>query len=306
MRRRDRQPSNVSATVLLRSRRWRIISPWLGPEAVRRRRARRIRALFDPAGLGLEIGPLDKPLCPKRDGFRVEVVDHTDAAGLRAKYRGDPNVNPDAIVDVDHVWDGRPLPDVIGTRGRHAWIVASHVIEHVPDPVDWMRDCAELLRPGGCLVLAVPDGRRCFDALRPVSTVGQLLQAHLERRTRHTPAAIFDLAAYSARRGGRPVWFAGCPGRLRRVGDVHGAWALAQGAFRSGAYHDTHGWVFTPRSFREAMAWLAELGILPLTVAVFRPTIWGEFLVALAKPEDWTMPQPPARAAAPLRQRARP
>lgn len=36
-------------------------------------------------------------------------------------------------------------------------ITLSHVIEHVPDPIATMRDCASRLKPGGRLILATPN-----------------------------------------------------------------------------------------------------------------------------------------------------
>ena len=39
-------------------------------------------------GLGLEIGPSYAPLVPKRDGHRVETLDHLDKAALVEKYKG--------------------------------------------------------------------------------------------------------------------------------------------------------------------------------------------------------------------------
>ncbi|GGG36996.1 hypothetical protein GCM10010964_26010 [Caldovatus sediminis] len=81
----------------------------------------------------------------------------------------------------------------------------------------------------------------------------------------------------------RRRYYAGYYAGIR--GGLDGAWTLTQDAFSSGARHDTHGRMVAPQSFRQAMDWLAELGVLPLTVASVRPTRRREFSVALAKPE---------------------
>ena len=80
-----------------------------------------------------------------------------------------PVVDVSAVEEVDYISDGRPMTEVIGARHRFDWIVASHVIEHVPDLLAFLIDCEALLKPGGSLVLALPDKRCFFDALRPVS-----------------------------------------------------------------------------------------------------------------------------------------
>src|SRR3954469_1220921 len=122
-----------------------------------------IRSLFDTSGRGLEIGPSYSPIVAKRDGFDIEIVDHASAEELRAKYAQEPNVDASCIEEVDYVWEGRPLTEVTGARGRYDYVVASHVIEHTPDMLGFLEECDGMLKPTGVLVLAVPDKRRCFD-----------------------------------------------------------------------------------------------------------------------------------------------
>ncbi len=42
--------------------------------------------------------------------------------------------------------------------------------------------------------------------LRPLSSTGDVLQAHLEKRTRHPAGRIFDEVAYNVLRGGALAW----------------------------------------------------------------------------------------------------
>jgi hypothetical protein len=89
-----------------------------------------LRMALGSRGPGLEIGPLHRPVAPKRDGYQVDILDYSDAEALREKYRPDPHVDASLIEDVDYVSDGRSMLDVIGERAKYDWIVASHVIEH--------------------------------------------------------------------------------------------------------------------------------------------------------------------------------
>ena len=171
-----------------------------------------IRALFDTSGKGLEIGPSYRPIVAKKAGFDVEIVNHGSTEELRAKYANEANVDPSNIEDIDHVWDGRPLSEVVGGKGVYDYVVASHVIEHTPDMLGFLVECELVLKPTGVLVLAVPDSRRCFDAFRPVSTAGMVLQAHHERRSRHTPGTAFDHVGYSALLDGAAGWSKGVSG----------------------------------------------------------------------------------------------
>src|ERR1700721_717488 len=80
----------------------------------------------------LEIGPLCSPIFPKREGYCVFNVDHTDQAGLVAKYAPDHNVDTSAIEPVDFIWNGGSIADAAPAdqHGTFDVFVASHVIEH--------------------------------------------------------------------------------------------------------------------------------------------------------------------------------
>ena len=64
-------------------------------------------------GLGLEIGAGYAPIAPKKQGFRVHVLDHCDRKALIEKYRLH-GINVDNIEEVDFVWDGRSYTELIG------------------------------------------------------------------------------------------------------------------------------------------------------------------------------------------------
>ena len=72
------------------------------------RRNKRLRRGFNPSShIGLEIGPLDRPILKRREG-RVFYTDIAPHDVLMEQYRGDPFIRPDNIMPVDFVWNGRP------------------------------------------------------------------------------------------------------------------------------------------------------------------------------------------------------
>ena len=217
---------------------------------------------------------------PKSAGFEVEIFDYLDADGLRAKY-ANAGVDVSAVEEVDHIGDGRPMTEVIGVRNHYDWIVASHVIEHVPDLLSFLADCEALLKPGGSLVLAVPDKRCCFDILRPISTVGQVLQAHLDGRKRPPPGIIFDDVAYARKKNGHIGWRLHDHSQLEEVRPAEDAWSMFEQARGSDAYVDMHCWVFVPSSFRLIVSALASFGLIGLRELNFQVND-GEFFVVLS------------------------
>lgn len=111
----------------------------------------------------LEIGPGVRPY-PTAPGARVSYADRSVEGGRRLNWpelRDAPG-GPNADFDVDLDRDGlRTLSDA----SRDA-VVASHVIEHLANPVAALVEFQRVLRPGGRLVLIVPDREHTFDWVR--------------------------------------------------------------------------------------------------------------------------------------------
>jgi len=221
-------------------------------------RTKTLLSLFDSSGFGLEIGPSYSPLLPKSAGYNVETVDHADAAALREKYKD----NASQIEEVDYVSDGRSLLDLIGQPEKYDYIVASHMIEHVTDIIRFLQDCETLLKPDGKLLLVVPDKRFCFDALRPLSTVGEALTAFDEKRTRHSPGTVFDFLNSFVKKGGTTIWADTTLDDMELAHEAAGAKGLYDHAKTSPDYIDVHAWRFTPSHFRLFVKTLRSLGFI--------------------------------------------
>ncbi|MGO8973334.1 MAG: class I SAM-dependent methyltransferase [Steroidobacteraceae bacterium] len=168
-----------------------------------------LKSYFDTSGFGIEIGPQARGLVPKRAGYNVKIADWCSAQHLRELYKSDPAVDETKIEDVDYVTGGKSLAEAVPERGVFDFIIASHVIEHIPDLVQFLKDCEGLLRPSGRLVLAVPDKRFQFDVFRPLTWLGDLcrrtstvrVDIPLERFWifMHTPRAEKEAVTFGAR-----------------------------------------------------------------------------------------------------------
>lgn len=237
----------------------------------------------------LEIGPSHAPIAPKRDGWNSFVVDHADQAGLRAKYE-DAGVDLDAIETVDAVWAGGRL-DIALPAMRHGnfdRLIASHVIEHIPDPVQLLVSAQALLAPDGVVSLAVPDKRYCFDVFKPHSTTGDMLASHDPAGPgRHGMRILFHQAAYSAD-GQFPdgrflgAWGQHPVGAARLIGSLPDGFEQAARAHEHW-YIDAHAWHFTPSAFALAILELAEGGLIGWHVAAITPAQGAEFIVSLRR-----------------------
>lgn len=224
-----------------------------------------IRGMVDRTGKGLEVGPSHNPLFPKREGFDVETLDYADATTLRARYAGHP-VDVGAIEEVDHISDGRSIAEVVGRAAHFDYIVSSHAIEHVTDFVGYFKSCEMMLKPGGCAVLAIPDKRFVFDALRFPSSTGDVLEAWNRGHNRHSPARVFDFFSNYSTLGDLHTWDRTSHGTTQLPHDLGISRQWFDAACNQDIYIDVHAWALTPASFRLIIRDLNEMGILSLRI----------------------------------------
>jgi SAM-dependent methyltransferase len=135
------------------------------------RRLRRVVAEQYLHGHGLEIGALHRPM-PLPAGARVTYADSCSTEALKTLWARE--VDGRQIVPIDIVTDAATL-DGIDERSFD-FVVASHVIEHLENPLAGLRHALRVLRPGGALFLAVPDRRATFDAARPATPAAHVIR----------------------------------------------------------------------------------------------------------------------------------
>ncbi len=241
------------------------------------------------AGLGLhgrylEVGGACQPLLPRREGWQVTRADFVSREELVAKYAGSP-VAPDTIEPVDVVWRGGDLHECLppSCQGVFDAIVCSHQVERVPDLVSFLASATRLVRRDGLLALAIPDKRWCYDAFRPISLAGDAVQAHHERRSRPSGAAVFNEIAYAVKLGNLAGWRVGAP--MDKAQFAHALPAalptFQRAVSAAGPLIDVHSWQFTPSSFELMIVDLSAIGWCDWQVDWIRAEPEAEFLVRL-------------------------
>ena len=122
-------------------------------------------------GRGLEIGALHRPMAVPA-GVEMSYADSFTTEELVRLWS--PEVDGHRVLPVDVVTAATTLAGV--EDERFDFVIASHVVEHLEDPVRCLRSLARVTRPGGCVFLALPDRRVTFDATRPPTTIAHVLR----------------------------------------------------------------------------------------------------------------------------------
>jgi len=123
-------------------------------------------------GSGLELGPGHAAFPLTQPGTRVRYVDRwvpDENRRLFPELTDSDFVAPDVVADLntDRL---RAFPDE-----SQDFVICSHVLEHLAEPIGLLEDLHRVLRPGGVLLILLPDRHRTFDRHRNGTTLDHLV-----------------------------------------------------------------------------------------------------------------------------------
>lgn len=232
----------------------------------------------------LEIGPFAFP-CLR--GEKVAYADIYSTEELRAIAESS-GFDQSKVPDIDFVVAPTDLSSI---TGHFEGVFSSHVVEHQPDFVRHLQQVSRLLADGGSYLLAVPDHRYCFDHFKPVSTIEEILGAHLDGHEWHSARSVVQRLTLLTHNDSARHW-AGDHGTLGDNPSYQGMdrRALLQRAIFEFDSFDRkppseHSWFFTPDSFRSIIDDIVSLELTDLRLERLYPTMWNaiEFWVVLTK-----------------------
>jgi SAM-dependent methyltransferase len=234
---------------------------------------------------GLELGALHDPVVARAESH-ILYGDHAGTEALKQKYAHNPGVPNDKIVDVDVIWgvDGAPsLPD-------HSldYVIASHVMEHVPNLLGWLEHVRRVLKPNGVLGLAVPDKRFTFDFKRRETSLADIVHASLVGATAPLPICVLDHFFNAVHVDLATAWDTDMKADALPLAHPREYATVAAKQVQAGEYIDCHCWVFTPRSLAELFEKAVAAGLTSFKCIGFHDTHYyePEFFVHLSPCDD--------------------
>lgn len=266
-----------------------LTEPMINPRGMNRKQ--KLLAFISPSDQdGLEIGPLCWPLVTKSESNgKIYYVDYSTAELLREKYKQNSRVVVDEIVDTDYLWGKQTLPEL--TEGKlFDYVVASHVIEHVPNMLGWLHEIAEVLKDSGILSLAIPDKRYTFDIKRNLTSLGDVIESYLLNKRRPSPRDIFDHTSLACKVDMVHAWNNEIDlNNLEHMGELNKAYFIASKYLSTEDYQDVHVNILTPTSFLDLLEGFSKLELFDYEIASFHDTFYNshEFIVSLRRlPRD--------------------
>ncbi len=214
---------------------------------------------------GLEISPLYRPIAYKSK-HNVYYTDYVSSEESRIKHS---HYQHDEIVDIDFIWEpNKRLVECMPENLRFNWAVASHVFEHVPDPIGWILEVFETLNDGSIFSLAQPSKYYCFDRIRKNTEVSDLISLWLDKQKIPSTSQLYDFLSNST---SDEYSMAGDASRdhddFKRHYTKQQALEFVINAWENGTYFDAHCSVFTPDSLYNILNEINDIGLINATIS---------------------------------------
>ena len=146
------------------------------------------------SGEGIDVGPGPHPFPVAYPGASIQHVDRWDPGENERLYPELVDASfpaPDVVCDLNV-----DLLSAFGD-GKLDFVVASHVLEHVADPLGLLDDMHRVLQPDGVALILLPDRRLTFDSGRPATRIEALVRKHEDGVTAVADADIDDFLRYA-------------------------------------------------------------------------------------------------------------
>ena len=142
------------------------MEPAQSPEEKQIQRTRLAIAARFLKGNGLEVGAGSRPF-PVPADVQITYGDIRDRRTLETYF----NTNN---IQAGNEIDAQTFAGL--ETNRFDFVISAHVIEHLLDPVGSIIQAIRILKPGGILILVVPDMRETFDCNRPETSLEHALR----------------------------------------------------------------------------------------------------------------------------------
>ncbi len=249
--------------------------------------------LLCPTGCGLEVAPYFDPFIHKKDHPQLYYTDYCCNEQLVEKARHNPSYIEGSLPRIDFVWrPGQALRACVPLDISFDYAVASHVLEHVPNPIGWMNQVLDTMPLGGRFALFLPDRRANLDRDRNLTTFGELVGLWAAQPSVPTPAQVADFLAHTVDLDPEALC-AGKPGSSHYRDDE--VVSLTRHVAETGQYIDAHCTVWEPQSFVAVIERVCRAGLMDVEIS---QTVDDhlEFAVVLTKRGEPRL-RPPARPA---------
>lgn len=216
----------------------------------------------------LEIGPLSSPMVKKGDSVFYADIRSTDE--IKQFYKGHP-IDENQICEIDYVVKDTYVKTFESVE-KFDYVLASHVIEHIPKIIHFFHDIAAIMKKDALLCLTIPDKRYCFDHFRVCTSFAEAYNVYINN-VEANPPRVFDCNLFALGINDAAFFWGENEFEklLSQTGPVDSAKAEYEKAV-GGENVNAHYSVFTPETFLLLLYGMTKASLLPFKCIDFYTT----------------------------------
>ncbi len=236
----------------------------------------------------LEFGPLIRPIVDKKDYPNIFFADVRSTEDIMKLYTSSDymqatgiDVDINSVAEIDYVIN-KSYAETFKDKEKFDVVYLSHVIEHMPDIVFFLKDVANILKKNGKLILLYPDARYCFDHFRNGTTFVDAYDVYMSEEK--NKKAVFDFT-YNVVHENSPEFFWGSDDVVEILpkNNFKDAAKTYDSAGHNDLPDDVHFWPFSDYQFVKFLYDMDRAGMLDFDISFFHETQINtqEFMIVL-------------------------
>ena len=237
----------------------------------------------------LEFGPLNWPLVQKSTDNSVYYADIRSTDDIKKLYISNDylkatgiSIDTEAIVDIDFVVKDSYEKTFKDVR-KFDVVVLPHVIEHIPDIINFFKDVSKILKKDGKLIIFYPDARYCFDHFRNGTTFIDAFEVY-KKKVVSNASSVFDFT-FNVVSENDPTFFWNSKDLVKKlpINDFKKSIEAYEKAQKGTMPEDVHFWPFSDYQFIKFLYDMERSGLSDFNINKFHETQHDtqEFMVIL-------------------------
>lgn len=257
-------------------------------------RARMANYIKDYDSRILEIGPLKRCLLDREKYHNYFFADIRSTEEIKQVYAGNRylektgiSINIKEIIDIDYVIQGS-YSATFKNSEKFNYIIVSHVLEHVPNLIDFFLDIQNIIEENGEIIIIYPDKRFCFDHFRSDSKFSDIYNVYLNGNKALGAQVLDFYTNVIPENDPRKFWENGDGVDFNFKNDKKKNLKAYHNTIKGKLEEDVHYWPFSDYAFIKFLQDASVYNLFPFSVKEFIPTQLNtqSFLVILSKGKE--------------------
>lgn len=236
----------------------------------------------------LEFGPLIRPIANREQFPYIFFADIRGTEDVKKLYRKNEylestglSVDLNQVAEIDYVIK-KSYKETFKNIKKFDVVYLSHVIEHMPDIIDFFQDIRNIINNKGKLVLIYPDARYCFDHFRNGTTFVDAYDVYKNKE--NSGKRVMDFY-YNVVKENNPLFFWNNTKQndILPTTNFQKTLNVYEKALKGVLPDDTHFWPFSDFQFIKFLYDMDRANLLDFEIKEFHKTLPNsqEFMVVL-------------------------